>query len=263
MLKDGVIAKLNSRVFKLEAIIKVFDRERKGVSFDKSCVSELFNNFSSGCWEELNEEFNELCETKFCVNGPTMIDLDSDEDLVKESRLKQEEEERCRLEEHKMMKALFIKTLQEEVQRRDEKKDAQLLLQDLIPSWYADGSLYKVSWCDVEEPRTDDRGCVYFMWMDDFRNRISSSRPSTPLTLYTRHSTRPSYSARTFGSAMNVEKDECSNCKFLAEKIKTLEAKIKILEGTLEMERHPKNYTIKSIVILHELYNDMEKLGLE
>ncbi|GKD46973.1 hypothetical protein Tco_1271618, partial [Tanacetum coccineum] len=27
----------------------------------------------------------------------------------------------------------------------------QLLLQDSIPSWYADGSLYKVSWCDVEE----------------------------------------------------------------------------------------------------------------
>ncbi|GKA92494.1 phospholipase-like protein [Tanacetum coccineum] len=82
----------------------------------------------SGCWEELNEEFNELFETKFCVSGPAMIDLDSDEDLVKEyliqeeSRLKQEEEERCRLEEHKMMKALFLKTLQEEVQRRDEKE---------------------------------------------------------------------------------------------------------------------------------------------
>ncbi|GJT79851.1 phospholipase-like protein [Tanacetum coccineum] len=100
-LKDGVIAKLNSRVFKLEAIIKVLGRERKGVSLDKSCVAEFFHNFSSGCWEELNEEFNELCETKFCVNGPAMIDLDSDEDLVKEyliqeeSRLKQEEEERC------------------------------------------------------------------------------------------------------------------------------------------------------------------------
>ncbi|GJU29753.1 F-box domain containing protein [Tanacetum coccineum] len=730
-LKDGVIAKLNSRVFKLEAIIKVLGRERKGVSLDKSCVAEIFNNFSSGCWEELNEEFNELCETKFCVNGPAMIDLDSDEDLVKEyliqeeSRLKQEEEERCRLEEHKMMKALFLKTLQEEVQRRDEKEkmlkyeeekkkrrhelmnsdhwklsvskisngkrtqrsnvtpwvkdlsrynratdkvhltdafdiflgrqgplrcrfpwckdhvelwvnymwhfrphDAdwamvgayfvQLLLQDSIPSWYADGSLYKVSWYDVEEvfmpinetnqhwclahlhirtglvtfydsgltydlewrecymrnvnhnfnstplntnlnfssvfpiatcdglwcfsyadnfmaiiwnpsimksiavfipyftsqvetqrivlgfgvrpdnldptllkisypysgegtwfvslytlstdrwrrlqnlpsqtlriknsgqvvvgnfiywaasdrcglhddgvmhtsyvlvsfdminhqfqiivipepllvwlvapfcitqlgnnlvlsanyhvghsrllcawvlevnghavtsyrmivsvptpyssrllgfnmdeepiievdeigyqmdttlqvynrtheqfqnlgveanpgpffigafkeslilsnetdhsfhpcakipevmmqakPGTDDRGCGYFMWMDDFMNRISSSGPSTPPTLYTCPSTRPSYFAGTSRSAMNVEKAECSNCKFMAEKIKTLEAKIKILEGTLEMERHPENHTIESAAILHELYNDMGKLGLE
>nr|GEX07279.1 hypothetical protein [Tanacetum cinerariifolium] len=94
------------------------------------------------------------------------------------------------------------------------------------------------------QPGTDDRGCGYFMWMDDFRNRISSSRPSTPPTLYTRPSTPPSYSAGTFGSTMNVEKEECSNCKFFAEKIKTLEAKIKILEGTLEMERHPKNHTI-------------------
>ncbi|GJV30578.1 F-box domain containing protein [Tanacetum coccineum] len=65
------------------------------------------------------------------------------------------------------------------------------------------------------------------------------------------------------GSTMNVGKAECSNCKFLAEKIKTLEAKIKILEGTLEMERHPENHTIESAAILHELFNDMGKLGLE
>nr|GEV67805.1 hypothetical protein [Tanacetum cinerariifolium] len=34
-------------------------------------------------------------------------------------------------------------------------------------------------------------------------------------------------------------KAECSNCMFLAKKIKTLETKIKILEAILEMERHP------------------------
>ncbi|GKC81451.1 hypothetical protein Tco_1137168, partial [Tanacetum coccineum] len=65
-----------------DGYLQVLDREQKGVSLDKSCVAEIFNNFSSSCWEELNEEFNELCETKFCVNGPAMIDLDSDEDLV-------------------------------------------------------------------------------------------------------------------------------------------------------------------------------------
>ncbi|GJY81668.1 hypothetical protein Tco_0494419 [Tanacetum coccineum] len=64
-------------------------------------------------------------------------------------------------------------------------------------------------------------------------------------------------------SAQNLGKTECSNCKFLAEKIKTLEAKIKILEGALEMERHPEKRTLKSAAILHELYNDMGKLGLE
>ncbi|GKE34030.1 hypothetical protein Tco_1453352 [Tanacetum coccineum] len=112
-------------------------------------------------------------------------------------------------------------------------------------------------------PGTDDRGCGYFMWMDDFRSRISSSGPSTPPMQYTRSSTCPSYSAGTSWSAMNVRKAECLNCKFLAEKIKTLEAKIKILEGTLDMERHPENHTIESAAILHELYNDMGKLGLE
>ncbi|GJX34604.1 hypothetical protein Tco_0246161 [Tanacetum coccineum] len=116
---------------------------------------------------------------------------------------------------------------------------------------------------DVDNPiqtalayRTDDRGCGYFMWMVDFMNRISSSVPSTPPTLYMCPSTRPSYYAGTSRSAMNVGKAECSNCKFLAEKIK-------ILEGTLEMEWHPENHTIESAVILYELYNDMGKLGLE
>ncbi|GJV23420.1 hypothetical protein Tco_1376115 [Tanacetum coccineum] len=126
---------------------------------------------------------------------------------------------------------------------------------------YSYGKTYYA--CPCSKPGTDDRGCGYFMWMDDFMNRISSSCTSTPPTLYTRPSTRPTYSVGTSKSAINVGKAECSNCKFLAEKIKTLEAKIKILEGTLEMERHPENHTIESAAILHELYNDMGKLGLE
>nr|GFC69745.1 hypothetical protein [Tanacetum cinerariifolium] len=49
--------------------------------------------------------------------------LNSQDYLIqKESRLIQEEEERCRLEEHKMMEALFLKSFQEEVQRHDEKE---------------------------------------------------------------------------------------------------------------------------------------------
>ncbi|GKA96082.1 hypothetical protein Tco_0818177 [Tanacetum coccineum] len=111
---------------------------------------------------------------------------------------------------------------------------------------------------------TQDRGCGYFMWMDDLRLHISSSSgSSTPLSSYPGTSTRPSYSPGTSRSAQNLGKAECSNCKFLAEKIKTLEAKIKILEGALEMERHPEKHTLESAAILHELYNDMGKLGLE
>ncbi|GKE43964.1 hypothetical protein Tco_1471248, partial [Tanacetum coccineum] len=100
-LKDDVIAKLNSRAFKLEAIIKVLGRERKVVSLDKSCVAEILNIFSSSCWEELNEEFNVLCETNFFVKEPTMIDLDSDDDLVKEVQRRDEKEKMLKYKEDK------------------------------------------------------------------------------------------------------------------------------------------------------------------
>ncbi|GKE53949.1 hypothetical protein Tco_1489105 [Tanacetum coccineum] len=102
--------------------------------------------------------------------------------------------------------------------------------------------------------RTQDRGCGYFMWMDDLRLHISSSSGS---------STPPSYSPGSSRSAQNLGKAECSNCKFLAEKIKTLEAKIKILDGALKMERHPEKHTLDSAAILHELYNQMGKLSME
>nr|GEV02338.1 hypothetical protein [Tanacetum cinerariifolium] len=114
-----------------------------------------------------------------------------------------------------------------------------------------------------ERPETQDRGCGYFMWKDEFTLHLSSSLgPSTPSSSYPGPSTCPSYSPRPCGSALNIKKAECSNCKFLAENIKTLEAKIKILEGTLEMERHPENHTFESAAIVHELYNDMGKLDL-
>ncbi|GJS26752.1 hypothetical protein Tco_0487372 [Tanacetum coccineum] len=66
------------------------------------------------------------------------------------------------------------------------------------------------------------------MWNDELRLRLSSSPiPSTP----------PSFSAGPFGYALSLENVDCSICKFLA-------AKIKILEATLDMERHPKNHTL-------------------
>ena len=100
--------------------------------------------------------------------------------------------------------------------------------------------------------------------MDDLKLRISaSSGSSTPQSSYPGPSTRPNYSPESFGSSHNLGKAECSNCKFLLEKIKILEAKIKILEGALEMERHPENHTHDSAAILHEIYNDMGKFGLE
>ncbi|GJT57010.1 phospholipase-like protein, partial [Tanacetum coccineum] len=82
-LKDRVITELNSRVFKLEAIIKVIGRERNGVFVDKLDFGEYFGNFSSQFWDKLNDEFIELFETPFLSTRSSMVDVDSDDDVVK------------------------------------------------------------------------------------------------------------------------------------------------------------------------------------
>ncbi|GKC45884.1 hypothetical protein Tco_1063606, partial [Tanacetum coccineum] len=120
-LKDRLITELNSRVFKLEAIIKVIGRERNGVFVDKLDFGEYFGNFSSQFWDKLNDGFIELFETPFLGTRSSMVDVDSDDDVVK-VMVKQEEEERCRLEEHKIMEALFLNSLKEEVRLREEKE---------------------------------------------------------------------------------------------------------------------------------------------
>ncbi|GKA11135.1 tyrosine--tRNA ligase 1, cytoplasmic-like protein [Tanacetum coccineum] len=98
--------------------------------------------------------------------------------------------------------------------------------------------------CPNSKPGTTERGCGYFMWID--------ASPGT--------SSRPSHSPR---SAQNLGMAECSNCKFLAERIKTLEARISVLEGQLEMARHPENHTLESAGILHEIYQGMRNLNME
>ncbi|GJZ85264.1 hypothetical protein Tco_0650603 [Tanacetum coccineum] len=63
-------------------------------------------------------------------------------------------------------------------------------------------------------------------------------------------STPQSYSP---GSSRNAK---CSNCKHLL-------GKITVLEATVEMYMHPKQHTVNSAALLHEVYNDMGKLDLE
>ncbi|GKD87046.1 hypothetical protein Tco_1358200 [Tanacetum coccineum] len=77
-----------------------------------------------------------------------------------------------------------------------------------------------------------------------------SSRPSTPPSYSPGPSTPPSYS---LGPSRNAE---CSNCKLLLKKIK-------VLEATIEMYMHPEQHALNSTTLLHEVYNDMGKLGLE
>ncbi|GJW89941.1 hypothetical protein Tco_0167494 [Tanacetum coccineum] len=95
---------------------------------DRSFVANFFSNISSEYLDALNEEFHELYRTSFIDNRPAENGLDFDDDLVKdyliqeEFRVKQEEEERCRLEELKMKEALFLSSLKEEVRITNGKR---------------------------------------------------------------------------------------------------------------------------------------------
>nr|GFA36966.1 hypothetical protein [Tanacetum cinerariifolium] len=73
---------------------------------------------------------------------------------------------------------------------------------------------------------------------------------STPPPYSSRASTPQSYSPETSRNA------ECSNCKHFL-------GKITVLEATVEMYMHPEQHTLNSAALLHEVYNNMGKLGLE
>ncbi|GJS25040.1 hypothetical protein Tco_0453672 [Tanacetum coccineum] len=49
---------------------------------------------------------------------------------------------------------------------------------------------------------------------------------------------------------------DCLNCKLLL-------ARIKLLKAQLEMYMHPEQHTLISTTLLHKVYNDIGKLGLE
>nr|GEZ34034.1 RNA-directed DNA polymerase, eukaryota, reverse transcriptase zinc-binding domain protein [Tanacetum cinerariifolium] len=82
------------------------------------------------------------------------------------------------------------------------------------------------------------------------RLRLLADSPgaSKPLISSPRLSTPPSYSPRPSRYALSLGYAECSNCKFLTEKIK-------VLEATLEVEMHPENHSLDSNSLLQELYN--------
>ncbi|GJV02815.1 hypothetical protein Tco_1336384 [Tanacetum coccineum] len=79
---------------------------------------------------------------------------------------------------------------------------------------------------------------------------IYSPGSSTPPRYSPGASTPQSYSPGTLRNA------EYSNCKHLLRKIT-------VLEATVEMYMHPEEHTLNSAALLHEVYNDMGKLGLE
>nr|GEZ67775.1 hypothetical protein [Tanacetum cinerariifolium] len=102
---------------------------------------------------------------------------------------------------------------------------------------------------------------VDFLWNEELVRLLTSSPgasatlnyspgPSTPPSYSPGSSTPQSYS---LGSSRNAE---TLNCKNLLDKIT-------VLKATVEMYKHPKQHIVNSTALLHEIYNDMEKLDLE
>ncbi|GJR35759.1 reverse transcriptase domain-containing protein [Tanacetum coccineum] len=111
------------------------------------------------------------------------------------------------------------------------------------------GKLYYA--CPKSKPRQNYYGCKFFLWKEE-RVGLLISSPGTSSTLIS--SPTPSTPPIHYGGSPS--NTECSNCKHLL-------GRIKVLQATLEMHMHPEQHTLNSASLLHDLNNDMEKLGLE
>nr|GEU91157.1 hypothetical protein [Tanacetum cinerariifolium] len=108
-------------------------------------------------------------------------------------------------------------------------------------------------------------GKLIWMWIFSWKEEgvcllTSSLGASSTLSYSPENSTPPSYSPRPSTpqsySSRPSKNAEHSNCKLLL-------GKITVLKATVEMYMHPKQYTLTSAALLHEVYNDMRKLSLE
>ncbi|GKE85137.1 hypothetical protein Tco_1558879, partial [Tanacetum coccineum] len=84
---------------------------------------------------------------------------------------------------------------------------------------------------------------------------------SSPTPIYSPGaSTTPIYSPGSSSTLIYspgaLRNAECSNCKHLLDKTT-------VLEAMLEMYKNPKQHTLNSAALLHEVYNDIRKLDLE
>nr|GEU40889.1 hypothetical protein [Tanacetum cinerariifolium] len=124
--------------------------------------------------------------------------------------------------------------------------------------------------CPLSKPRENYFGCDFFMKREtspstgrfswSFNDSNLFSRIFTDSNLFSQIFNPPRYSPR--GSTHQLcssgpsRNEECSNCKHLL-------GKKKVLEATMEMYMHLEQHTLNSTALLHEVYNDMGKLGLE
>nr|GEX42689.1 hypothetical protein [Tanacetum cinerariifolium] len=100
--------------------------------------------------------------------------------------------------------------------------------------------------CPLSKPQKTISDVDFFME----RGTSPSAGFSTPPRYSLGASTPQNYSEGTSRNA------ECSNCKRLL-------GNITVLEAIVEMYMHPEEHTPNSAALLHEVYNDMRKLGLK
>nr|GFB17961.1 hypothetical protein [Tanacetum cinerariifolium] len=121
------------------------------------------------------------------------------------------------------------------------------------------GKLYYA--CPNSNPRQNYYGCKFFLWKEERVGLLINSPGGSTTTTFsqatsTSQSLSPTPSTTPIyyrGSSTNTD---CSNCKHLL-------GRIKVLQATLEMYRHSEQHTLNSTALLHDLNNDMEKLGLK
>ncbi|GJV61429.1 phospholipase-like protein [Tanacetum coccineum] len=114
MLKDHVITDLNSRIFKLEAIIQVLIRKTNGVVVDKLEFSEDFPNPSTDsetcCLdldidEDVDEEYLLQEQFRMKLEEEEMLLFKEEQILEEDSRLRLEEEAKMMRKEENMLEA--------------------------------------------------------------------------------------------------------------------------------------------------------------
>ncbi|GKA78837.1 hypothetical protein Tco_0785374, partial [Tanacetum coccineum] len=121
------------------------------------------------------------------------------------------------------------------------------------------GKLYYA--CPRSKPKENDYGCKKNLWKEERVRLLLSSSGSSSTPSYSSEPSSPnSYSSgsttpQNHQSGTSIS-GGCSNCKHLL-------GKIKVLEAAVEMHMHPEQHTRNSTALLHELYNDMDNLGLE
>ncbi|GJS68912.1 hypothetical protein Tco_0683477 [Tanacetum coccineum] len=121
------------------------------------------------------------------------------------------------------------------------------------------GKLYYA--CPRSKPMENDYGCKKKLRKEERISLLVNSTGSSSTPSYSLEPSSPnSYSSGTttpqnHHSGTSIS-GGCSNCKHLL-------GKIKVLEAAVEMHMHPEQHTRNSTALLHELYNDMDNLGLE